>query len=517
MTGLISDGVYRTAVSARHRRGSRMHLFYMGSLIFALITLLALLYNIITGAFGLVAITYEITPDVLVAKTQLDDLVTTNALDETSAIIILDALTEAGELNTDIIQQTLTNLVATEAITAQTQSAVASNLTADSTLSEFSNEQLADMLRAYADGRLLVMVRSNLSAVSDDRFTNLPLSMAIDGDIPEAYANSLITNIPSDERPQVLASILATNLSHSQLIDLVNAEILQPTINESWRLPESILNRDRIEATVAENYENAEVRWRSWVNPNFLTSSLSREPADSGIRPAILGTIWLMTITILVALPLGVGAAIYLEEYATDNWLNRLIETNIRNLAGVPSIIYGMLGLVIFVRTFVDFTSGSAFGTDNTSGRTILSASLTLVLLILPIIIINAQEALRAVPNSIREASYGLGATQWQTISRQVLPVAIPGIMTGTIIALSRAIGETAPLIVIGASTFINVDPEGPFSRFTALPILIFNWTTEPNDQFRNIAAAAIIILLGMLLTMNSIAIIIRNRTSGKV
>ena len=517
MAGLIENGVYRTTVQARHTRGNRLRLFYATSLVFAILALLALLYNIVTGAFGLVALTYEPSADVLMARVQLDELVASETIDEASEEVILEALTEVANLDPEVIERTLNRLVEEEAITAEVSASAQAVLTGENDLSVLTVDQLALLLEQYAEGRLTVVVRETLSGVADDRFTRVPLAMAIDGEVPDEYSNALIPDISSSVRPSVLANTLALNLSVDEMVGLVNAEILQPTIEESWRLPESLFNRSGIEATVEEEYPTAEIQWRSWINPDFLTSPLSDTPSIAGIRPAILGTIWLMIITIIVALPLGVGAAIYLEEYAEDNFLNRLIETNIRNLAGVPSIIYGMLGLAIFVRTFFDFTSGSAFGTDNTSGRTILSAGLTLSLLILPIIIINAQEALRAVPNAIREASYGLGATKWQTTSRQVLPVAIPGIMTGTIIALSRAIGETAPLIVVGASTFISVDPEGPFSRFTALPILIFSWTTEPNDQFRNIAAAAIIILLAMLLTMNSVAIIIRNRTSGKV
>jgi phosphate transport system permease protein len=216
---------------------------------------------------------------------------------------------------------------------------------------------------------------------------------------------------------------------------------------------------------------------------------------------------------------LGVGAAIYLEEYATDNWINRLIRTNVNNLAGVPSIIYGMLGLAIFVRAMEPLTSGSLFGmVDPTTanGRTILSAGLTLGLLILPLIIINAREAVRAVPRSLREASFGLGATKWQTIWHHVLPSAMPGVLTGTILAISRAIGETAPLVVVGASTFITVDPSGPFSKFTTLPIQIYQWTARPQDEFRNIAAAAIIVLLILLLSLNATAVLLRNRFSRR-
>jgi phosphate transport system permease protein len=237
------------------------------------------------------------------------------------------------------------------------------------------------------------------------------------------------------------------------------------------------------------------------------------------VRTAILGSIWTIGITILFAFPLGVGAAIYLEEYATDTPLNRLIQTNINNLAGVPSIIYGMLGLAIFVRALEPLTSGAIFGiTDPTTanGRTLISAGLTLGLLILPLIIINAQEAIKAVPGSLRQASYGMGATRWQTVWHHVLPNALPGILTGAILAISRAIGETAPLVVVGASTFITFDPTSPFSKFTTLPIQIWQWTARPQDEFRNIAAAAILVLLGLLLTLNAGAILLRNRYSTR-
>jgi phosphate transport system permease protein len=221
-----------------------------------------------------------------------------------------------------------------------------------------------------------------------------------------------------------------------------------------------------------------------------------------------------------LAFPIGVGAAIYLEEYADgNNWLNRIIQTNINNLAGVPSIVYGILGLAIFVRGLESLTSGEVFGlVDPTTanGRTVLSAGFTLGLLVLPIIIINAQEAIRAVPQSLRRASYGIGATKWQTIWHHVLPNAVPGIMTGTILAISRAIGETAPLVVVGASTAISFDPSSPFSKFTTLPIQIYQWTSRPQDEFRSIAAAAILVLLVMLLSLNAAAVVVRNRFSRK-
>jgi phosphate transport system permease protein len=215
-----------------------------------------------------------------------------------------------------------------------------------------------------------------------------------------------------------------------------------------------------------------------------------------------------------------VGAAIYLEEYAADNWLSRIIQTNINNLAGVPSIIYGIVGLAIFVRTLEPLTSGETFGlvdATTANGRTVLSAGLTLGLLVLPIIIINAQEAIRAVPRSLRNASFGVGATKWQTVWSHVLPNAIPGILTGTILAVSRAIGETAPLVVVGASTAISFDPNSPFSKFTTLPIQIYQWTSRPQDEFRSIAAAAILVLLILLLSLNASAVLLRNRFSRRL
>jgi len=231
----------------------------------------------------------------------------------------------------------------------------------------------------------------------------------------------------------------------------------------------------------------------------FLTSYPSRFAARAGVRSSLLGTLWVMFTTALVAIPIGIGAAVYLEEFAKDTWLTRLIETNIANLAAVPSIIYGLLGLAVFVR-------GLALG------RVILAGAMTLALLVLPIIIVASREALRAVPREIRAGALALGATPWETVRHQVLPPAIPGMLTGTILALSRAIGETAPLITIGALTFIAFDPDGILSPFTVLPIQIFNWVSRPQAAFLEIAATASIVLLVVLLSMNAVAIALRNR-----
>jgi phosphate transport system permease protein len=236
-----------------------------------------------------------------------------------------------------------------------------------------------------------------------------------------------------------------------------------------------------------------------WLDWQFLNSFDSRFAARAGIKAALYGTAYMMFFTILVSLPLGVMAAIYLEEYAPDNWFTGFIRINIANLAGVPSIIYGLLGLTVFVRWMA-------------LGRSVLAGALTMALLVLPIIIVATQEALRSVPSSMRQGSLALGATRWQTIWHHVLPYAFPGILTGNILAASRAIGETAPLITLGALTFVPFVPENPLDRFTVLPIQIFNWTSKPQAEFHQLAAAGIIVLLVVLLSLNSVAIILRQR-----
>jgi phosphate transport system permease protein len=241
----------------------------------------------------------------------------------------------------------------------------------------------------------------------------------------------------------------------------------------------------------------------SW---DFLTSFPSRIiPANSGIESAIWGTLYLMVVCAVIVIPLGIATAIYLEEYADrTKWWNRMVEVNIQNLAAVPSVVYGILGLAFIVRGPLSL------------GRTVLAGGITLALLVLPVVIIVAREAIRAVPSSIREGSLALGATQWQTIWKQVLPGSIAGIATGVILALSRAIGETAPLLVIGAAVNPRFNPDGLGSAFTALPIQIFAWTQDPNREFVDLAAAAILVMMAALLLMNSVAIFLRNRYEQK-
>ena len=307
--------------------------------------------------------------------------------------------------------------------------------------------------------------------------------------------------------------------SHANLLALIEENVIKPRVVATWPLYDSLFRRREILSEAAAEYPQARVVFRSWISPRFIASPQAPDPYLAGVRSAIFGSLYTILITILAAFPLGVGAAVYLEEYAADTWLNRVIQTNINNLAGVPSIIYGMLGLSVFVRAMANLTSGAAFGLADpgaASGRTILSAGLTLALLVLPLLIINAQEAIRAVPNSLRQASYALGATRWQTIWHHVLPNAIPGILTGAILSISRAIGETAPLVVVGASTFIPFDPSSIFSKFTSLPIQIYQWTARPQDEFRNLAAAAILVLLCLLLGLNTISVLMRNRFSRR-
>lgn len=285
----------------------------------------------------------------------------------------------------------------------------------------------------------------------------------------------------------------------------------------------------------------AGVLWKGagWLSWSFLTNYDSRHPEQAGVLAGLWGSFWLVSLATLLAVPIGAGAAVFLEEYAKKGWLRTVIEVNLSNLAGVPSIVYGILGMAVFVKMFGIFQNHprvleiwlpfASLSIPLPFGRTVLSGSLTLALLILPIVIVASREALRAVPASIRHASYALGATHWQTVRHQVLPTAIPGIVTGVILAVSRAIGETAPLLMVGASVFVASTPggiespadvvrnpagvlEAPFDSFTALPIQIFNWVSRPEAAYQHVAAAAIIVLLAVLQLFNIAASVLRAR-----
>ncbi|MCE9646632.1 MAG: phosphate ABC transporter permease PstA [Chloroflexi bacterium] len=398
---------FRRSLSGRYRLASIWQALFFSALVIAILSLMALLYNVIDGSFGYVAYQYKNDP------------------------------------------------------------------------AQFTEKPLNDLNQQ----ELLALLKSNLSAGAYKKLDN---------------------EKPIEKR------------SRADLHTLVLERLIQIDTKQTWSMTDSILHSAKIKAEVADQYPGAKLDFRSWLTFDFLVTPMSSKAEFAGVRTAILGSLWMVGIAILFALPIGTGAAIYLQEYADKNFLNRVIQTNINNLAGVPSIVYGMLGLAIFVRAFEPFTSGSIFGMTDTNGRTILSAGLTMGTLVLPLIIINAQEAIKAVPDSLRQAAFGVGATRWQTVWHHVLPNALPGILTGSILAVSRAIGETAPLIVIGASTFISIDPDGPFSKFTALPIQIYQWTTRAQSEFHAIAASAIIVLLILLLTLNATAVLLRNRVQRK-
>jgi len=398
---------FRQSLIARYRTASLWQALFLSALVIAILSLAALLYNVIDGAFGYVAYEYKNDPAEFTPK-PLDDL----------------------------------------------------------------NQQ-----------ELLAILKANLSSGAYNKLNN---------------------------------EKLMEKRSKADLYTLTLERLIQIDTKQNWSMTESLLRGAEIREEVAKKYPKAKLEFRSWITPVFLTTPMSSKAEFAGVRTAILGSLWMVGIAILFALPIGTGAAIYLQEYADKNFINRVIQTNINNLAGVPSIVYGMLGLAIFVRVLEPLTSGSLFGVTDSNGRTIFSAGLTMGVLVLPLIIINAQEAIKAVPDSLRQAAYGVGATKWQTVWHHVLPNAIAGILTGSILALSRALGETAPLIVVGASTFISLDPDGPFSKFTALPIQIYQWTTRAQSEFHAIAASAIIVLLVLLLTLNAAAILLRNRYQRK-
>jgi phosphate transport system permease protein len=250
-----------------------------------------------------------------------------------------------------------------------------------------------------------------------------------------------------------------------------------------------------------------EILWRGvpWITTTLLTGIPSPDPREAGIAAALVSSLWLIVLTALFSVPIGVGAAVYLEEYAQASRWKSLVQLNIANLAGVPSVVYGILGLGLFVRALA-------------LERSILAGSLTLTLVVLPIVILAAQESLRAVPDSIRRASYALGATRWQTVWYQVLPAATPGIMTGVILAISRAMGEAAPLVAMGAAaTFITFIPISPTDEFSALPVQIFDWASRPQQDFHHVAAAAIVVLLTVLILLNATAVFVRYRYGKRI
>lgn len=455
-----TDDEFKGLLDQRKRRATWFQFVCLAMLSVAVLALATLLYNIINGSFGLVAIVNERDPDAIVA-----------------------------ELGYNPAETALFDLDKDELV----------GLLADSVTTNVGRRMEREQ-RFYED-RLVFESQRVWDEICAD-------------------AASAPEGCNLGERDQ--ANVFALVQERVVVPDVVAAADLMPSLFDAEGFRRQVRSRyDANPASFGEDvaWEDIGFEWRAWLSPTFVRSPSSSIPEIAGIRTAILGSTWLVLITLLFAVPVGVGAAIYLVEFGKPSRFNDFIQTNIYNLAGVPSIIYGMLGLAILVRLLEPFTSGAIFSPGSApsdNGRTVLSAGLTLGLLTLPVVIISAQEALKAVPGSLRQAGMALGATRWQTVRSQVLPVAMPGILTGTILAVARAIGETAPLILVGASGFITADPTGPFSKFTALPIQIFQWTSFPQEEFRSIAAAASLALLVLLLTLNAAAVILRNRFSRR-
>lgn len=664
------DEQFKKNLAGRQTRGKVWRAFYFFSILVAIAALIVLFTNVINSAFGSIATTFTINPEELAGGEgrTLADLDS----DELTAILLEHVPNKMLVYVREYISQVPNDVFTSSTLSELKPSGDYPDGYADRTVDEIrelenTNDILAEFLKLNVSrGQLEILVEEDVAELQVVGAWNLWEAIAqyepsaevqarIDQELPQEIetlqAELSATETELENTRSELQALRSDGVSDN--VDRINelnpqitelqdqTERLQTQIEDKEDALQDLIHSYVVTARDADTPDAELTRYHSWLDGKFFTNPMSSVPAQAGIRTALMGTIIMMMIVILVALPIGVGAAIYLEEYATDNIFNNLIETNVRNLAGVPSIIYGMLGLAIFVRAFAPVTSGIAFGINaapppnsqiisqiegvedvgidielddnhqitrytgpdfinqdlaqdivnlfyrmgtpslsNTgsvsleetdqeiadlfgikfvdavpeganadeyaevaagyihltespltqdqfesfaqqlrrigsftvNGRTILSAALTLALLILPVIIINSQEALRAVSSALREASYGLGATKWQTIWRTVLPSSIPGIMTGTILAVSRAIGETAPIIVVGASTFLLTDPNGPFSQFTVLPIQIYTWTSRPQGQFQFIAAAAIIVLLAIVLVLNGIAIVIRNR-----
>ncbi len=523
--GFPSGHRQKQLASRRHRLGRIWEIVLTVSTVSGLVVLGTLLYNVINSSFGFIVVRDTVSPELLFlttlphvqAGTSRQEAIT--AVQADADLLAIVPFAPEAPVPADVQTVTLPLVGFEDTYRLQAMAAAANPVLA----------QLApaDLEAGLLAGGRWTQVRRDLPSRSA-RFLLVSDERGIMGtwlghlEIPELSTlgkEQLIAVLKDNvsaglmrrlERDEPFASRTAADIG-----TLIQLRVVSPEIITSFSLRDSVLQRARIEAFAIE--ELASVAFKSWLSRDFITDAQSSRPLFTGIRTALLGSLWVIAITILFSVPLGIGAAIYLEEYAPHGWFGRVVETNINNLAGVPSIIYGMLGLVIFVRALNLLTSGALFGlvsAQEANGRTIISAGLTLGLLILPVIIINGQEAIRAVPNSLREASYGVGATKWMTVRHHVLPSAAPGILTGTILAVSRAIGETAPLVVIGAATFISTDPDSIFAKFTVLSIQIYQWTARPQPEFRHIAAAAILVLLTLLLIINATAVLLRQRYS---
>jgi len=518
----------RKFIKRRRQKGVIWRSLFLLATTLGVIILAVLLLSILDDTMGYAAVQFQVEPDDLVI-----DFYEKMMLDAPGTEIVADAAARAQAVARDVnavgimadadFQTHGQDLRAVSIKDGELQGVVVvvskendwvTDLTEGELMSLFTiAETWADVRSAWPDAPIL-----RYPPPPDSPEINAFIAQVYGDDPAQQPTEALLAMLASHLSPGAMRQIMAEKplaaRSQEEYYQLVVERILEPTVVETWSFSQSLLHKPEIEAQMAA-MPDARLIFKRWITWDFITSSQSSRPELAGVRTAIMGSLWVVLITLLFSVPVGIGAAIYLEEYGSGSRLDQFIENNINNLAGVPSIIYGMLGLAVFVRALEPLTSGALFGlADPTTanGRTILAAGLTLGLLILPIIIINAREAIRAVPRTLREASYGLGATKWQTIWHHVLPNAIPGILTGSILAISRAFGETAPLVVVGASTAIFVAPHGPFSKFTTLPIQIYQWTARPQAAFQNLAAAAIIVLLVLLLALNAVAVILRNK-----
>lgn len=400
-------------------------------------------------------------------------------------------------------------------------------------LEELSREELLDLAINNVPPDRLEFIPEDYGApldqLSQEQLVNVLYNEA---PFPEKLTAKPLEDLTRDELIDVLRRKLTANRfaqldaelplaqrSREELIEIIENEILLESVVKQWFLFESLFRRDEILAEIRRDYEGAEYEFKWWLTPQFITSQQASRPETTGLRTALLGSLYIVVLTLIIAVPIGVAAGTYLEEFAGKSRLGEIIQTNIYNLAGVPSIIYGMLGLAVFARALREITTGAVFGVPNPppNGRTIITAAMTMALLILPLIIVNTQEAIRAVPQALRDAALAVGATKWETVWHHVLPVAAPGILTGTILATARALGETAPLIVVGAAAVVTQDPTGIFSSYTVLPIQIYTWTRLPEQTFTRVASAAVIVLLVVVLTVNMTAIILRNRLRKQI
>ncbi len=453
------------SVRRRQRVGAAGQASLFLSLVIALVALIVLLLDVVNKIGGMVVYGFKIDPLTIVPSIPLEEL----SREELLQII-----------NDNVPPERLAELP----------------------------EELGTNLENLTTDELLNIIYAEVPNV--DTLTARPFDVLADQELIDILAQNLTTT----RFEQLNAERPFASLTRDELIELIEQEVLLESVVKSWPLYPSLFNRAAIEEEIRINYPDAEYDFRWWLTPEFITGELTSRAETSGLRPALIGSVLLISLTILFAVPIGIAAGVYLEEFAGKSRLSALIQTNIYNLSGVPSIVYGMLGVAIFVRALSEFTTGRAFGVPEPlpNGRTIISGALTMALLILPLIIINTQEAIRAVPQGLRDGSLALGATKWQTVWNHILPVAFPSILTGIILGISRAVGETAPLIVVGAATFVTSDPHSLFSAFTVLPMQIYGWAKLPEDTFRNISAAAIVVLLVVVLSFNLTAIILRNR-----